>query len=1228
LAYQLRRVYAINIWAPKLGQCSARIASLDLRGGVLALGANGVGKTTMLRMIPMFYGATPQQILKGAHRNSMVAYTLRDPSSAMVFEYERESEDDLRCVVMYCLPGEDSPQFYFLRTGFDESFFVDENGEFVTREEFKPRMEASGQRVSPALRMHQYRSVILRDRAITKEAKKLGLWELATEFSLGPAALHNLDHIAVAMATEKISYRDLLNIVFDQVTDHTGSTGSEEGIPLKQGRDEVSRWIEARQHMASLLAKEPEVQKLRQRIANIKDLDRKLCTLHVAVKATIEQLLTATKEKSATKTHLCDEVNAQITQFNAQIESQSNETNELVKKHEQFKAAILVDDSSHAYFDENLPSEVLTLHEKAPQIRKKHSELSQQLIHLQSASLDAISRAQARSRTIEAAAREAEKGIASQREGLLLRDKEQQDQLNEAEFRSLQALQAPARVKEIKQQTLRLTRQEGELGARQKNPQGSDKTQSALATADDQCQALERDMETKEQAVSSVRHQHGQTKTENDEALARVAQLEQIVGRAREKLQELQARLEPDPGTLMAFLREREAHHWEPVAKVLNDELLSRKDLQPVWTEETAPATNRVQLDGLGLDVSPVFQPDWVSMSGLRKEIGQQQDALVTLGSQLREAESEAKKSGKTLEKAELALSAAGAQYALTQEALRNARNNLLGLRELLRAEVKAVGEATALELASLQEQLAALNEESQLLTQRLELREQEIREDFLGRRKVVNDELGRLLEGLKDQGEQLEAQKEKDLANVEADLRLEQKTLGVNTERIDELKEEEGRLLTALQRIAETTAVLQSWKIFEASVLPGLPARKRALQVQGGEIQTKTKTITRLRDGLKVLKENHAKDIEEMDQEILRIDGSRHRLAALHEHELKNFLDFVSASVQTDWNPADLEARVRESLVELETSGESLRTEYKQLRGELLRHGGAPADWLELRERDLPDEQTVRPHQYLALRADFVSRWFEPAEHGEYLSQLNHEMKAMFGKVSGFIRDIKALESSIDSFNSKLQKALGQVTAFESFGELRVEIRSRVGKLEFIKTLEQIEDRARALFGTRVSFVAGDRALPSEEDTNLMRAFRDSLQTDSGFRVNLREQVEMICYLRENKNHHIITNQEQFQAVSSNGLTALITAMFLMGFVQMVRNDAPVYMTWLTDEVGRFDSENMQAYLDTLQKVKINVVCAAPTADPSIARHFKTECIFEPDGSILTALATEEGEA
>jgi hypothetical protein len=179
---------------------------MDPRGGVLAVGANGAGKTTFLRLLPLFYGATAQQILRGTGRSKMIAYTLPDASSAVAFEYERESEDDLRLVVMHCRPNEDAPQFHIVRSGFRETYFFDENRQFVPRDEFKARVEAMrfGENnvelveVTQKLFLHQYRSVILNERLATKEGKDMR--RLAAKHSLGPTALVNLDQIAAAVA--------------------------------------------------------------------------------------------------------------------------------------------------------------------------------------------------------------------------------------------------------------------------------------------------------------------------------------------------------------------------------------------------------------------------------------------------------------------------------------------------------------------------------------------------------------------------------------------------------------------------------------------------------------------------------------------------------------------------------------------------------------------------------------------------------------------------------------------------------------------------------------------------------------------------------------------------------------------------------------------------------------------------------------------------------------------
>ncbi|MBU1350508.1 MAG: ATP-binding protein [Gammaproteobacteria bacterium] len=66
MPHQHRRIIAINIRNPSDSNPSGRISELDPRGGALAVGDNGVGKTTFLRLIPLFYGATPSQVLKGS----------------------------------------------------------------------------------------------------------------------------------------------------------------------------------------------------------------------------------------------------------------------------------------------------------------------------------------------------------------------------------------------------------------------------------------------------------------------------------------------------------------------------------------------------------------------------------------------------------------------------------------------------------------------------------------------------------------------------------------------------------------------------------------------------------------------------------------------------------------------------------------------------------------------------------------------------------------------------------------------------------------------------------------------------------------------------------------------------------------------------------------------------------------------------------------------------------
>ena len=68
---QLRKLIVINSYA------ASRIRELRLDGHVHVAGRNGRGKTTLIRLIPLFYGEQPSKVVKAT-----VCYRSRSVASA------------------------------------------------------------------------------------------------------------------------------------------------------------------------------------------------------------------------------------------------------------------------------------------------------------------------------------------------------------------------------------------------------------------------------------------------------------------------------------------------------------------------------------------------------------------------------------------------------------------------------------------------------------------------------------------------------------------------------------------------------------------------------------------------------------------------------------------------------------------------------------------------------------------------------------------------------------------------------------------------------------------------------------------------------------------------------------------------------------------------------------------------------------------------------------------
>ncbi len=1221
MPHQLRRIIAINIRNPNGGLPSGRIAELDPRGGVLAVGDNGVGKTTFLRLMPIFYGATPTQVLKGTGRSSMITYTLPDPSSAVAYEYERESVTDLRTVVMHARAGEEAPQFHIIHGGYKETYFYDENNQYVGRDEFKARVEATGVEVTRRLSLHQYRAVILNERLSTKEGVELR--RLAALHSLGPRALYNLDQISAAMANEKINFRDLQNIVLERVSDaHTVGVKPSNVRELKQNKDSVSRWMEARTHLADILKRKPEAQRIKERVAKIKGLHLELCSLHVAVKSALGQANVEHEQLRAQ--HL-----ESSTRFKEQHDAIQGSIRALVSTKEQADGAFqdkratvasALDRQTH--FQRIDVQTMASLEDTEADLQAQKASKEGERDTLTKAAGDITRKRDERKNVIEQSASAQIADIDARSKQSLRESMASMKTINQAQDDALLALATPARLAEIAADRVKIGTAEGEIKQKLQNPMATVQTRADRQAADADANRWAEELQKAQGEVNKTRDGHDNARRTTDHALAQVRQLEQEAQNLSDQIEQLQASLTPEAGSLLEFIRGGDPGMWANTAKLLEPALLARTDLYPALAPDALDGVcpeGTVTVGPLNIRVQELDVPAWFDMQEVRDGLERHQAHATQVAEALKQATETARKLGVQGKQAETAFEGAKAHESLTQAALDSARQKKLRLDKVAQEEERAFKESAIAERISLNERSLSLNAEEHRITQGVEAARLEIREDFKDQRDRLEQADLNADSRFQAEKQTVQSRKDEDLARLQDDYERSLAGMGLDPRRVTDLDAAIQKLGDQLDSIARNRHEVSAWRVFSREQLPSLESDKL----------DRDRLEQRARDVGRQLQEEHARSealaahVKQTLGDIeLSIEARKREALRLEEfltHGLKDFLDHVPAHLHVDWSVPDLENSIKSRRGTMDTEMDELQKDNRSLRNELVKHPGGPADWLDHKERDLPDRQILLPHQYLCAQADVLCDWFEPMESGPYINQLNKEMQGFFSLAGEFVRVLDLFERRVQTFNSDLSKALSATKRFERFRDLSVTVSSSVSQLDYIKVLRQMQDKGNRNPMAYRSVSRTEQDLPSDEDAVLVRTFRDILHNDGGFKINLNEQVRLECTLYENGQRRTISNEEEFRSVSSNGNSALITAMFLMGFVQMIRGDAPVRLTWITDEIGRFDAKNLGAFLQTLDQHKIDVISACPSIDPALARFFPRLSLFEGNGAIYT---------
>ena len=155
-----------------------------------------------------------------------------------------------------------------------------------------------------------------------------------------------------------------------------------------------------------------------------------------------------------------------------------------------------------------------------------------------------------------------------------------------------------------------------------------------------------------------------------------------------------------------------------------------------------------------------------------------------------------------------------------------------------------------------------------------------------------------------------------------------------------------------------------------------------------------------------------------------------------------------------------------------------------------------------------------------------------------------------------------------------------------------------------------------------RGTFSLGDLAKPGLPPEWLFSSIEDFIE-NSTETLNINDLAQYIDFritFNDKGETRDIRSAKFLKESSSNALSYLILVVLFVGFVNMIRQEQKVMLTWAVDELLDIHTNNIERLLELLRSNNINIISACPGVDEQVFSLFdKTYELFdEPNGNII----------
>lgn len=1216
MKYQLRRMVLVNA-GTNMHVPSGRITAIDPRGGAAVLGDNGVGKTTTLRILPLFFGHLPSQIVStGQGQEPMVRFVLPTDASAIAFEYQRgsDNEDDIRLVVIRRRRDDpDVPVYRLYRCGFRKELFVDD-GRFLDDDETQQKSTALGIQTTSKLSTAEYRAVILRAPATSKEKDRLRRYSL--EWSFGPKQLDNLDRLVAAMVKKHINFADIVQVAVGLVQQDLGHGSERAKLTFKQGKGPIERWLKNRDACADAFTLAPRIAELENDLKDHRAAEARF-------RARRADVVTVKAARDAERTGLSKAIDAMVADRAIALEIHTRERATLAQAASQASSAAGTaktnydQEAAHAqYFEEQRAAHWESQVADLPSLRLSKKTLDEQVaaavsVHAEATAKYATMQQEVRTASTERAlALEQEKQPHRERFGQTL---ERIALAEEASRKEAGALQAERR-QQLDEALEPLLEQRGNWLAREASPAASD---VALQDVEQAGERLRMHLEDRSNAAETLSGANAAEVTarrafSDHEQSIRNAKAE--LAAATESVEAARLLLTPNPGTFLAVLHEHADDAWKrTLAKVINPALLERDDLDPAAVEDAAQT-----IYGWQLSTGVIASPDWVDDALARKAVDAAQTREIAAQTHWRGIQDALEGKGRALKDAEQAVGIAQARLGVLDGQTETLKTTLATARHRVETEKRDAASLAASELARLKGDIDAIRLQLRKLQGELAVEEAAIKTACAGQRAEAKRLQDNAIAAIDASKARLAKELKSTLENIAAQLAEHLTSKGVDVKRLDALNSQASAINQDVLAREEKEPMVARWRVWVAAGgTSHVEALKGAAQQALEAARLRAAKLAEFDTSADKATLDYDASLAAKNKRLAVIDDELEVLAALDE-EFGDYLATGESVIDTQTTASELRGRVHADRAALERVQGSISKRSSGIRQALTAKDNAVRELVEASLQRVSEGSEIS-------RAGELCSCFKLIGP-QIANDVNLTLKTLLANIGAFQKAIQSFEKEVAAFNRRLQAGLTEVRCFERIKDLRLDIITNFENLGFYKKLARMDDIVRQHaneFGRDYT-----RELPPDATARALGDFVSVLGADGSVEVNLSSHITLSGSVTDNGQRKEFKRASELENISSEGLTSLVLITLMTALLNTIRGAEPVHVPWVTDEVGKFDPKNFLALIHMLQENRIDVVTASPELGPAQQAMFAQRYLFEDRGRIreYRPLATSAG--